>query len=408
VAQETEGLCPFRSGEGQMIEVTIEPGDASDILGRLKAEWEELWADARLSPFSSWAWMAAWFDSFGGDVVPIILTGRREGKLVGILPLVQDRRSLLHWRITSLSMAGSRFGGADYLDTICRSGDLAECTRSFVTYIDKDLAGVDEIEFEQMPRDSATFGILDEFAEKAERFIRFSQWNVSICPQIGLTNWSDILSGSRRKTNFKRRLRSIEKMPGFEFRSVMSPDQISGAFERFLRLHDLRREDSGVSDLSGHPQLVAFHRRALSLLSVAGQVRFDELWIDDRCCASIYGLVGGGTFYYYNAGFDPHFSNLSVGLVLLGLSIRAACERGDLTYDFLRGDESYKFDWATDTRELMTIKLSTQRLPLAVADRIESFTRELVSFAGSFMPTSVIKPLRNLRQSRRQRFYLSA
>ena len=45
----------------------------------------------------------------------------------------------------------------------------------------------------------------------------------------------------------------------------------------------------------------------------------------------------------YNSGFDPAFADLSVGLLLKATTIRDAIERGLDSFEFLRGDEQYKY-----------------------------------------------------------------
>jgi len=51
-----------------------------------------------------------------------------------------------------------------------------------------------------------------------------------------------------------------------------------------------------------------------------------------------------GNLYLYNSGYDHAFSHLSVGLLLKALCIREAIITGKAVFDFLRGDEPYKYD----------------------------------------------------------------
>jgi CelD/BcsL family acetyltransferase involved in cellulose biosynthesis len=52
---------------------------------------------------------------------------------------------------------------------------------------------------------------------------------------------------------------------------------------------------------------------------------------------------------FYNAGIDPDARELSPGVVLTGRYMRHAIETGKRRFDFLRGDEPYKYEWgATD------------------------------------------------------------
>jgi len=50
-----------------------------------------------------------------------------------------------------------------------------------------------------------------------------------------------------------------------------------------------------------------------------------------------------GVYNLYNSGYDPRYRQLSAGQVLTTLTIQHAVENQKTVYDFLRGDEEYKF-----------------------------------------------------------------
>ena len=57
------------------------------------------------------------------------------------------------------------------------------------------------------------------------------------------------------------------------------------------------------------------------------------------------------------SALDPRFEKYSVGLVMTGLTIQRAIEERAKEYDFLRGDERFKFHWAVEARELGRFEL---------------------------------------------------
>jgi CelD/BcsL family acetyltransferase involved in cellulose biosynthesis len=351
--------------------------------------------------------MSAWYENFGRQRALMILTARQNGILVGILPMVREDKYVFGRRIGHLSLCGSGVGGADYLDVIARPADKAKCSAAFIEHLAN--LGADVVEFSALESGSETVQQIKRLCgSRGSSFSRLTEKVDAVCPQIDLSaGWERVLNRSKRKANFARRLKALKRESSFEFRTVTATDQVDAAFERFLRLHEMRWEGSGGSELSGHPRLIEFHRRAVSGLAATALIRFDELWLDGECRASIYGLDNGKTFYYYNSGYDPAFAGFSVGLVLLGMSIRGACERGATTYDFLRGDETYKFDWADRSSELATISLSNRCVPVILRERIESVTAGLRSFAKSALPSGIAEPLQNWRRAARRKYQLS-
>lgn len=390
-----------------MIEVSVKIGTTEEIFADLRTEWQQLFADAVQSPFLSWEWMSAWFESFARGRTPMILTARQNGILLGILPMVREERYIFGKRIEHLSLGGAGVGGADYLDVIARPTDRAKCVAAFIEHLAKTDANL--VEFSALERASGTVEQLKRLCGNAGSvFSRFSEKVDAVCPQIDLSaGWNHVLGRSKRKANLIRRLKALERESSFELRTVTSADQVDAAFERFLRLHEMRWSVAGGSELSGHPRLTQFHRMVVSRLATTGLIRFDELWLDGECRSSIYALDNGETFYYYNSGYDPTFARLSVGLVLLGSSIRTACDRGVATYDFLRGDETYKFDWADRSSELVTISLSDRSVPIILRDRIGSVTAGLRSLATATLPSGIAGPLRNWRRAARRKYQLS-
>ena len=110
-------------------------------------------------------------------------------------------------------------------------------------------------------------------------------------------------------------------------------------------------------------------------------------------------LERGKTFYYYNAGYDLDWANKSVGLVLIGLSIRAAIARGNTLYDFLRGEETYKFDWSNSQEKLITVKLNRPNLLVSVNQTFEDLWIFVRDSAKSLLPAETALKLQNFRRN---------
>jgi CelD/BcsL family acetyltransferase involved in cellulose biosynthesis len=81
------------------------------------------------------------------------------------------------------------------------------------------------------------------------------------------------------------------------------------------------------------------------------------IYLDDVPASALYGFMYGRTFYFYQSGFDPAFGKHSVGVGTMAIAINTAIEEGASEFDFLHGDEEYKFHWARETRDLNRIEL---------------------------------------------------
>lgn len=391
-----------------MKQVLIQEGGREEALASIKAEWQQLFAVSGGSPFLAWEWMSAWYGSFANNKTPYILKVLRDGQVIGILPMFMEEKKLLGIKFKRLSLMGEGPGGADHLGVIARPADRPDVISAIFDHL-RNAHHFDLIRLENLDENSDTVRLLKGLESiNNGSGLRLSESVSDVCPQIDLTHgWEAVLHQSKRAANFKRRLRQLEKLSGFEHRSVTSPDETTAAFERFLRLHDMRRIDAGGSELSGHPRLVSFQRSLIPGMARAGLIRFDELWVEGECRSSVYGLDDGQTFYYYNSGFDPGYARQSVGLVLLGLSIKSAVARGCSVYDFLRGGEAYKFDWATRSTNLITVGLN-RGTPRAVGyEHLRKSWSNIRNLSRSILPARASETIAAWRRAWKRNYQLS-
>lgn len=393
-----------------MSQISIEKATGENVFASLQAEWRNLFAATRgaSSPFLSWEWLSTWHKWFGANRTPFILKAYRQNQLIGLLPLCLQEKKVLGMRLKRLGFIGETQGGADYLDLIAKPEDKSEVLAAIFEFLKREQC-FDLICLENLAGDSATVGFLQNFSQgDTERRLRDTVTTTSVCPQIDLSGgWETVLKQSKRASNFKRRLKQLEKLPGFEFRSITSPAESGEAFERFYRLHEKRWLKTGGSELSGHPRLVSFQRDLVPALAQTGLLRFDELWVEGECRSSVYGLDNGQTFYYFNSGYDLEWSNFSVGLVLIGLSVKNSIARGCSLYDFLRGDETYKFDWANQKSELVTVNLIRKTLPALAYEGMNQAWFSFRKFSKSALPSGFAETLRNRWRGWKRKYQLS-
>ncbi len=391
-----------------MSEIQIQRAIGSNIFADLKSEWTELYSKSKCAPFSSWEWLSVWHSNFGNKKEPYILKAFRDNQLVGILPLFIEQKSFFGFKISRVGLIGEKHGGADYLDLITDETDCEQIATAFAEFLVSE-KGFEQISFEYVDKHSIIALILQKMAKLNSKWkARYSVSRSTNSPLVNLSgNPDELLKQSRRYTNYKRRLNQLQKIDGFEFRTITFVEETEAAFERFYYLHEKRWAESGGSELSGHPKLLSFQRDLISNLTAADLLCFNELWIEGKCRASVYGLQNGDVFYYYNAGYDLEWAKKSVGLVLIGLSIKNAAERGIKTYDFLRGDEVYKFDWANEKNELLNIEINRPTIAVKAENGICESLSLVNRLAKSLLPQGFGEKLLGLCRKFKRNYQLS-
>ena len=72
---------------------------------------------------------------------------------------------------------------------------------------------------------------------------------------------------------------------------------------------------------------------------------------------------------FYNAGIDPDARDLSPGVILAARYVQLALEAGRSAFDFLRGDEPYKYEWGAVDEPIQRLLVRRDARP-AESDRL--------------------------------------
>ncbi|GAA0688588.1 GNAT family N-acetyltransferase [Kitasatospora atroaurantiaca] len=160
------------------------------------------------------------------------------------------------------------------------------------------------------------------------------------CPRLAIGPGAAVGSSGFRKDvrRYERQLAQQE----VSFRWVAPPDMTAEVLDAVLRLHRLRQDHKGNTTGFG-PERRGFHLR---LQQRADADRGPAALVAEHqgtVIGAVYGFLWSNTFAYYNGGWDPAYARLSLGTVLVNRAISAAAEHGVRTFDFLRGDEPYKY-----------------------------------------------------------------
>lgn len=322
---------------------------------RLRAEWNGLHRRSRQAPFLAWEWLYPWWRRVRPwAALRVFVIRDSTGHLRAILPLCETMcRGARRW-----GFLGDGEVGSDGLDLICLPEERAEMARRSADFLATHAGRFDVLELWDVPEGAPLIDALvrrfsaeDAWVEVAPRYR---------CPRIDLKGtWEEFLTTFGRADNLRRRRRHFERQESFSIERAEQPAALRGALETFFELHARRwQADGGSQGIRGR-DVRAFHRDAVALLAESGLVRLYTLHLDGAALASLYAIDWDGRAYFYQSGFDPAFARLSAGLVLMGESVAESFARALTSYEFLRGEEPYKFEWAN--AESRTVGLSIVR-----------------------------------------------
>ncbi|HLH32076.1 MAG TPA: GNAT family N-acetyltransferase [Terriglobia bacterium] len=340
--------------------MNIETIENAEQFYGLRDEWNELLKrSASDTVFLTHEWLASWWKYLAEGRQLSILLARDKGQLVGILPVALREAQYSRMMPRVLELIGSGQIGSDYLDVIIAAGREPEVTAAFAEHLQQRRL---MLQFSQLRTGAcAVSGLANALANRG--WIA-AETKLNVCPYIdliGLT-WETYLDrlGSNIRKNLNRYFRILPKNFEMRLECAKAPEAAEAALEIVMELHKKRWEVAGTSEAFQSAEVIQFHREFVRLAAGQGWLRILVLWLNGQPAASLYGLRYGPTFYFYQSGFDPAFSKHSVGVATMGFAIKTAIEEGALEYDFLHGDEEYKFHWASATRDLGRIEVYPQ------------------------------------------------
>jgi CelD/BcsL family acetyltransferase involved in cellulose biosynthesis len=321
------------------------------VLERLEAvgaaAWTQLVVGSRMpTPFASYVWNREWVRAFApASRLEIRKVEDDDGQLVAILPLVESGPGVLH-----------TVGGvdvSDYLDLIARRGREEEAWAALL----QARSGSQAVwELHSVPATSPTVQAVPELAETAG--ITAAVTVEERCPVLTLPRtWEAYLAtlSGRHRHELTRKIRRFEReAPEGRVFCASRSAELDARLGDFLDLH--RRSRVGKARFMD-ARMEEFFRRVTGLLAERDAVRMWFLDLPQGPVAGFLCLEWEGVVGLYNSGFHPAYAALAPGLVLLAHVVRDAIARGKRQFDFLRGEERYKYEFGPVPEDVCLVTL---------------------------------------------------
>jgi tetratricopeptide (TPR) repeat protein len=263
-----------------------------------------------------------------------------------------------------VNMAGNF--AADYTGILCSPGFDHRAIPAFARYLKQMNWGrlnLENIRISE-PRHRLLLAHFPKAKFQIEEISRVSKVDGidnALCPFAPLAaDWEAYLSGLSANTRQKiRRLLKLIDAPG-EYRiTEATAETIDRDLDTLLRFWEIKwRPRKG--DLVD--SLVRRSRRMLTTSFEAGLLFLPTFWHEERPVAALATLLDRRkrAFLFYMTGRDESFDGPSPGLTLHGYSIRHAIANGIVEYDFLRGNEPYKYSFGVKERQIKCVAISTR------------------------------------------------
>jgi CelD/BcsL family acetyltransferase involved in cellulose biosynthesis len=386
----------------------IEKIDTTIGFERLKDTWQELLeASSSNCFFLTWEWLFTWWKHLSGGRKLFILSVESEKKTIGLAPFVIGPARLGIPSLRTVEFLGSGTVGSDYLDVIARRGAEEETVDRLAEYLGEQKV---MLELGQLGQSS----LASRLAERLVHQKRYRSLPVKtdICPYIDLVGqtWNSYLAtlGSSHRSNFHRRVKQLQSNFEFRFEMARTEKERRVLLAALIELHRKRWQGKGASEAFSTPDMMSFHEQVSLLALERGWLRLYVLWLNGCSASALYGFRHDSRFYFFQSGLDPKYARYSVGLVTMGLAIKNAIEDGAKEYDLLHGDESYKFLWTRQSRDLQKLELYPPNTLGLLCGQISHAGRFVRQLGWTVLPKPVAEKIATARRLASLKGYYAA
>jgi len=330
----------------------------------LQDDWAALLAvNATDEVFLTWEWQSTWWEAYQPGDLWLIAARDESGALVGIAP----------WFCAYDSRAVQMVGGADvtdYLDIIVAPDHHGAFCTALAAWLYTHAEQFSTLSLCNVPSESPTLDALPRALKACGFLVETEQQEV--CPQITLPDTFEAhveALDKKQRHELRRKLRRAEENDGDKVdwyivgdsQTDESRNDFADQLECFLSLMASSHPEKSL--FLKNPQHVTFFRTVMPKLYARGWVQLSFLTVNGDQAATYISFDYGNRIGLYNSGLKPEvYAHLSPGIVLLAYIIRYAIEQHRTIFDFLRGNETYKYRMGAHDTAVLELRatLSTE------------------------------------------------
>jgi CelD/BcsL family acetyltransferase involved in cellulose biosynthesis len=321
---------------------SIQAVDYRGVIPDLRSEWDHLWnQDYNATPFQTASWLLRWHEHLGNGEF-LLLACRKNDQLIGLLPLNLVRNGTQH----ELQFLGE--GISDHLAPITLPESEEAVVTAFWEYLLEGKHAAERCVLRDLLASSSFNNLAPD---------QMARDHATPCPRLsfkGRRTLQEVLPEKHfRNLNYYR---SRGSRLGLKYETA-SEANFEELFSAFLNLHTARWQARGSHGVLSEASIKKFHRAVAWDFLKSGALRLYAVRHGADIIASLYGFAGHRTTFYYLGGFDPRFSSLSPGMLLVGHAIEEAIMEGQTAFDFLRGCEPYKYSWGSGDTAKVSLTL---------------------------------------------------
>jgi len=310
-----------------------------DVLREYQAEWNELLADSAANQiFLTSEWQSSWWEAYHPGQLCVLVAGDEDGRWMGVAPWFIDRGPDGRRTVRTVGCVDV----TDYLDIVARRGHEMAVFEALAGWVAAHTDAFDEIMLCNIPEASLALRGMPQAAEAhgLVSTVRLQE----VCPIVRLPEtFAGYVNSLDKKNRHELRRKLRRAADEAEWYIVGSEHDLEEELAHFMTLMAASSEQK--TKFLADARNRRFFELMVPLMAERGWLQLAFLTVRGERAAAYLNFAYNQRVLVYNSGLAPSaYGYLSPGIVLLGRLIEHAIEQGFHTFDFLRGDEPYKYD----------------------------------------------------------------
>jgi len=361
---ETVGGDPSSTGGIELLTMTRDSAQRVKPDQGALAELDSLAVSTRYALNMNSVWLGRYLECFQCEGSSFLLESRdrASGQLTGVLPL-EVRRVPAGPGWTFRRLVPLSTGPADFSPILCLAGHEGEFADSVCTWLVSHANQWDALRIDLIPKSSRGWpelvqalqesGFLPSVSEDKYFYKVDTQRPWEIYQADFLRGHLDTLR------NLRNRLARECGRPEV----VLLAKGIEGHLDGFLACYRQRRKAKGEKDpFIAQPERLPFLLSVVQDFEQQGKARLALLRCGETIVAYQLDWVEDGVWYFYHPAFEASYARYSPGRILLLETLKIAFADAQIReFNFMRGDEEYKTQFADQTEAYVSIRVWNRR-----------------------------------------------
>jgi len=317
-----------------------------DELLQYSQNWQALYDSLELPISYSPEWLFAWLNSYNDrnleiDVSFVYL----DDKFLAVIPFmirIEGKKRTLKFLSDSCS---------DYLG-IPHDNEIRD-----------DLSEIISQQFQRLNFTHFTFSSLHEddnsllilISSLSSRGLKMEVGAIDKSLSISINeSYSATFASTIAHRRFKRQLKDINELGEIALKVIQKPDD--KLLNDIFQIHEAKWSANRVFPQFTDERRKKFIRIIANVFAERNQFVVFGLYAGEKLIAYRIGFIHNSTYYDWNTSFDITLEKYAPGTVLLIRAIQYMQSNNILRFEFMNGNENYKYMWATGTMNVFKIE----------------------------------------------------